>query len=105
MTYESSFAALADPTRRRIFEIVAAGPRSVGEIGALVRVSGPAVSQHLARLTDARLVDFTSVGTRRIYQANPEGIDSLREWLDQIWDAALNNLKTESEEHHGKSGK
>jgi DNA-binding transcriptional ArsR family regulator len=102
MAYDSTFTALADPTRRRIFEIVAASPTSVGDISALVGVSGPAVSQHLARLKDARLIEFTPVGTRRVYRANPAGIALLRQWLDQIWDESLSNLKTESEARHGK---
>jgi DNA-binding transcriptional ArsR family regulator len=102
MTYDLTFAALADPTRRRIFEFVAAKPRSVGELTAKLHVSGPAVSQHLARLKEARLITFTPMGTRRIYRANPAGVALLREWLDQVWDEALNNLKTESEGQHGK---
>lgn len=101
MTYNLSIAALADPTRRRIFELVAADPKSVGQIAALVQVSGPAVSQHLARLRAAHLISFTSVGARRIYRADPQGIAALRDWLDRIWDEALIDLKTESEERHG----
>ena len=70
-----------------------------------MQVSGPAVSQHLARLKGARLIDFTPVGTRRIYRANPEGIALLRKWLDQVWGDALSNLKIESEDRNGKLSK
>ena len=53
----------------------------------------------------ARLIDFTPVGTRRIYRANPEGIALLRKWLDQVWGDALSNLKIESEDRNGKLSK
>jgi len=72
-----------------IFELLARRPQSVGELAAELPVSRPAVSQHLRVLKDARLVVDRPVGTRRVYQLNPEGIAALRAYLDTIWDHAL----------------
>jgi DNA-binding transcriptional ArsR family regulator len=81
--------ALADPTRRAIFERVAGRPRAVGELASELPVSRPAVSQHLRVLKDARLVAVRPVGTRRIYQVDPDGLRALRGYLDHFWDQAL----------------
>ena len=80
---------LGDPTRRQIFETLAAGPLSVGELAQRLPVSRPAVSQHLRALKEAGLVVDRAVGTRRIYQVDPTGVASLRAYLDQIWGDAL----------------
>src|SRR5215468_5804861 len=84
-----SFAALADPTRRAVFERVAARPAAVGEIAHGLPVSRPAVSQHLKVLKEAGLVTETAHGTRRIYRIDPRGLAAMREWLDAHWAAAL----------------
>jgi DNA-binding transcriptional ArsR family regulator len=97
MTYELILNALADPTRRKVFESIAIGPKSVGEIADSLPVSGPAVSQHLGVLKLAGLVSERREGTRRIYQIEPEGLIELRQWLDDIWDDGLNKLKKLSE--------
>jgi DNA-binding transcriptional ArsR family regulator len=93
MTYTTDaaqcFAALADPTRRTIFERVAAKPCAVADIAQGLPISRPAVSQHLRVLKDARLVTDTSVGTRRIYQVDVRGMRAMRDWLDNHWDVAL----------------
>jgi DNA-binding transcriptional ArsR family regulator len=89
MAYETSLAALADPTRRRVFEALKAGPRSVGRIAARLPVSRPAVSQHLKILKEAGLVSDEISGTRRIYRIDPNGLAQIRRWLDGFWDAAL----------------
>lgn len=81
--------ALADPTRRAIFELVARRPRSVGELAGELPVSRPAVSQHLRALKDAGLVVSVAEGTRRVYRLNPEGVAGLRAYLDRLWDDAL----------------
>src|ERR1700761_2109166 len=97
MAYENqaldSFAALGDPTRRAIFERVAAKPSAVGELAAGLPVSRPAVSQHLRVLKEAGLVTETPEGTRRIYRLDPRGIAAMREWLDAHWAAALDAFK------------
>ena len=83
------WAALADPTRRAILELVAQRPRAVGEVARELPVSRPAVSQHLKVLKDARLVVDQAAGNRRIYRADPDGIAALRADLDRFWDQAL----------------
>lgn len=88
----NAFAALADPTRRTVFETLRAEPRSVSEIAARVPVSRPAVSQHLKVLKEAGLVIDAASGTRRIYRIDPNGLGPLRLWLDQFWTDALDRF-------------
>jgi len=98
MTYQSNaLATLADPTRRALFERLAEGPRSVGELAKGLPVSRPAVSQHLAVLKAARLVIDRAEGTRRVYQIDPAGLGEIRRWLDQFWDRSLAAFKAEVE--------
>lgn len=97
MTYGNALAALADPTRRSVFERLRRGEASVGEVAAGLPVSRPAVSQHLKALKDAGLVTDRAEGTRRIYGIDPDGLEELRRWLDQFWDGALAAFKTEVE--------
>jgi DNA-binding transcriptional ArsR family regulator len=89
-TYQGDgLAALGDPTRRAIFESLADRPRAVGELASELPVSRPAVSQHLKVLKEAHLVVDRAVGTRRIYQVDPDGLRNLRGYLDHFWDQAL----------------
>lgn len=97
MANARAFAALADPTRRAVFERLAQGPRSVGELAAGLPVSRPAVSQHLKVLKAAGLVSDEAQGARRVYQIDPQGLGQLRAWLDRFWDAALDAFKAEVE--------
>jgi DNA-binding transcriptional ArsR family regulator len=97
MTYRDALPALADPTRRKIFERLRHGPRAVGEIAKGLPVSRPAVSQHLKVLKEAGLVDESADGTRRVYHIDPKGLASLRRWLDQFWDDALEAFRAEVE--------
>ena len=90
-------AVLADPMRRAIFEMLAEGPSSVGEIAARLPVTRPAVSQHLRALSDAGLVTHESVGTRHLYRVEPERIAEVRDYLDRLWQKALANLKNRIE--------
>ena len=92
-----TLAALADPTRRKIFERLAARPRSVGELASGLPVSRPAVSQHLQVLKSAGLVSDRVDGTRRVYQIDPAGLGPLRAWLDRFWDRALDAYKAKVE--------
>jgi DNA-binding transcriptional ArsR family regulator len=87
------WAALADPTRRTIFELVVERPRAVGQLAEVLPISRPAVSQHLKLLKTAGLVRDRAEGTRRIYQANPDGLRVLRGQLDQFWNRTLANFK------------
>lgn len=81
--------ALGDPTRRAIFERLVVRPRSVRELADMLPVSRPAVSQHLRVLKQSGLVGDRPEGTRRIYRVEPAGLAAMREYLDQMWDAAL----------------
>lgn len=92
------FAALGDPSRRTLFERLAKRPLAVGELAAKLPISRPAVSQHLRVLEDAGLVTHVRVGTRRIYQIDPEGIASMQAYLDRFWDRALAAFKRAAEE-------
>ena len=98
MAYDMAFAALADPTRRRVFEELRRGPRSVGKIAARMPVSRPAVSQHLAVLKQAGLVGDKPDGSRRVYHIDPRGLASLRTWLDRFWGEALMAFQKEVEQ-------
>jgi DNA-binding transcriptional ArsR family regulator len=90
VTYANdSWAALADPTRRAIFERLAERPRSVGDLAALLPVSRPAVSQHLKVLKHAGLVIDTPAGKQRIYRVEPAGLAALRAELDLFWSHTL----------------
>ena len=74
------------------------GGRSVGEIAEGMKVSRPAVSQHLKILKAARLVTVRAAGTRRVYAVDAQGIQSLRKWLDGFWEEALTAFKAVVEE-------
>jgi DNA-binding transcriptional ArsR family regulator len=96
-TYEEAMNALGDPTRRAIFERLAAGPKPVGELARELPVSRPAVSQHLRVLRDAGLVSERPSGTRRIYRVDPDGVGALRAYFEDFWDALLADFKAEAE--------
>ena len=96
--YADGFSALADPTRRAIFERLVAHPRAVGELARELPVSRPAVSQHLRVLKAAGLVIDRAAGTRRIYRADPQGIAAMRAELDRFWTQALLTFKQIVEE-------
>lgn len=95
--------ALADPTRRIVFERVAKRPQAVGEIARGLPVSRPAVSQHLAVLKEAGLVVARAEGTRRVYEIDPQGLAVVRAWLDRFWDRALDAFKMEVDSQRGES--
>jgi DNA-binding transcriptional ArsR family regulator len=101
----AAFAALADPTRREIFERVARAPIAVGELADQLPVSRPAVSQHLKVLKDAGLVLDQARGTRRVYEIDPNGLGALRAWLDRFWGEALQAFKAEVERDEPASRK
>ncbi len=97
MNGHAQLQALADPTRRGIFERLTERPSSVGELAARLPVSRPAVSQHLRILEDASLVLHTPDGTRNIYRVDPRGLGALRTYLDAMWGRALADFKTVAE--------
>ena len=99
MLLARAFTALADPTRREIFERVATRPRAVGELAEELPVSRPAVSQHLKVLGDAGLVTARADGTRRIYTLDPQGLTGLRDYLEGFWQRSLTAFATAAETH------
>jgi DNA-binding transcriptional ArsR family regulator len=90
------FAALADPTRRRIVEMLADGPLCAGEIAGEFTMSAPAVSQHLKVLREAKLVRMQRQAQRRIYELDRDGVDELSVWIGNIrgfWSRKLDSLE------------
>lgn len=99
MTYqEVQLHAIGDTTRQAILDRLLNGPLPVGKLAQKFPVSRPAISQHLRVLEQARLVMHRSEGTKRVYQLNPEGFDSLRDYFDKFWSVALAGFKKKVEE-------
>jgi DNA-binding transcriptional ArsR family regulator len=94
---DRTIAALADPTRRAVFEKLRIRPLPVGEIAAGMAVSRPAVSQHLKTLRQAGLVQDEPRGATRLYRIEAAGMDVLRNWIDSFWDDALARFKAHAE--------
>jgi DNA-binding transcriptional ArsR family regulator len=91
----SAFEALADPTRRRIVELVSDGERSAGEIASAFAISRPGVSKHLRVLREHGVIRARSDGTRRLYSLDGEGLAELDEWIRRFWTNRLDALETE----------
>src|SRR5438093_2855669 len=100
------FDAIAQPTRREIVRLLAAGERSAGEVGAGFDVTQPAISQHLKVLREAGLVEERRDGTRRMYRLRREGLAELNSFLAEVIPAGLERLKlaAEREERSGGGG-
>lgn len=105
MPYGKALRCLSDPTRRRVFEKLRAGPQAVGVLADGLPVSRPAVSQHLKALKEAGLVIDRSEGARRVYYIDPDGLGELRRWIDQFWDDALESFKNEVELSKSRKGR
>jgi DNA-binding transcriptional ArsR family regulator len=92
----NGLTALADPTRQRIVEMLAAGALSSGEIASRFDLSAPAVSQHLKTLKTARLVRVHAQKQKRIYELNQEGMDEVAQWVERVrafWNPRLDALE------------
>lgn len=90
------FAALADPTRQRIVEMLVAGALCAGDIAGRFELSPPAISQHLKALKAAKLVKVKAEAQKRIYELNPEGLAELSDWVTKIrafWNPRLDALE------------
>lgn len=90
-----TFAALSEPNRFRIVELLRSGPRSVGDIGERLRLNQPQVSKHLRVLKDAGLVDVEAIAQQRVYELRPERLLAMRDWLERyrkLWDARFDEL-------------
>ena len=95
--YDAQLNALGDPTRRAILGRLRKGPLAVGALAKAFPISRPAISQHLKVLKDARLVVDRAEGTRRVYQLDPAGFESVRAYLDQFWTVALDAFKEKAD--------
>lgn len=91
------FAALGDPTRLEVFQLLSRAPLSVAEIASQLPVSRPAVSQHLKVLAEAGLVAYDTVGTRNVYRPNSDTVASLRDFIDSLWDVGLARFQAAAE--------
>jgi DNA-binding transcriptional ArsR family regulator len=89
MTYGAVMVALADPTRRLLFERLRSRPHTVGELARIAKIQQPSVSQHLRVLRGARLVRDRREGTRRYYTASRQGLAELRRYVERMWDDVL----------------
>jgi DNA-binding transcriptional ArsR family regulator/uncharacterized protein YndB with AHSA1/START domain len=98
MAYEYALLALGDPTRRRIFERLRAGPRPVGALAHGLPVSRPAVSQHLRVLREAELVTERRDGARRLYAIDFAGLAQLRAYVEGFWEGALDAFQAAAEQ-------
>jgi DNA-binding transcriptional ArsR family regulator len=93
-----SLLAIADPTRRRIVELLAVRERTAGELVAEFDMSAPAISQHLKVLRESGLVTVRVEGQSRVQSLNPDGFDELRAWMEKtrsVWSSRLDGLGRE----------
>ena len=100
---DEALKAIAEPRRRAILRLVAHEELAAGEIAAAFDVTRTAVSQHLTVLRQAGLLTERRDGTRRLYRARPEGLDGLREFLDDMWAASLDTARRLVEADRGIS--
>jgi len=101
----SAFEALADPTRRRIVELVSEGERSAGEIASAFAISRPGVSKHLRVLREHGVIRSRSDGTRSLYSLDGEGLVELDDWIGRFWTNRLDALETELRRGQRERGK
>src|ERR1700679_1478589 len=102
---ETTFQALADPTRRAVLDLLRRGSRPAGEIAGAFSISRPAISKHLRLLRRAHLVREHREGRHRVYRLNPEPLRAVDTWLDQyrnFWKMNLGNLKSFVEAEYTK---
>jgi DNA-binding transcriptional ArsR family regulator len=100
---DEALKAIAEPRRRAILRLVADDELPAGEIAAAFDVSRTAISQHLTVLKNAGLLTERRDGTRRLYQARAEGLDSLRQFLNDMWAASLDTARRLVEAERGIS--
>ncbi|MDX6333216.1 MAG: hypothetical protein QOG05_556 [Streptosporangiaceae bacterium] len=100
---DEALKAIAEPRRRAILRLVADDELAAGEIAAVFDVTRTAVSQHLTVLKNAGLLTERREGTRRLYRARPEGLDGLREFLNDMWASSLDAARQIVEADRGLS--
>lgn len=98
--------ALADPTRRHIFEMVSKRQSDVQSLADQLPVSRPAVSQHLKVLSEAGLVHSAQQGRKNIYRSQPQALQGLRDWLETYWQDGLTRfaIAADEDEEENKNG-
>lgn len=104
-TSETTFQALADPTRRAVLDLLRRGSQPAGQIANAFPLSRPAISKHLRLLRRAHLVREHREGRNRVYQLNPEPLRAVDSWIEQyrvFWTHSLNNLKAFVEAEHAR---
>lgn len=108
----AAFAALGEPNRFRIVELLRAGPRPVNEIGERLRLNQPQVSKHLRVLKEAGLVDMEPKAQQRVYELRPDALLQIHEWLERyrkLWDARFDEMDElieelkDKEKSHGRT--
>src|SRR4051812_21013858 len=102
---EAAFHALADPTRRKVLDLLRRGQQPAGKIARAFPISRPAISKHLRLLRRAHLVSEHREGRNRFYQLNPEPLKAVDTWLEQyrvFWQSSLTNLKAFVEGEYAK---
>jgi DNA-binding transcriptional ArsR family regulator len=102
---ESTFHALADPTRRAVLDLLRRGEQPAGKIANAFPVSRPAISKHLRQLRKAHLVVEHRRGRHRLYQLNPEPLKAVDSWLEEyrrFWQMNLESLKTFVEDEYAR---
>jgi DNA-binding transcriptional ArsR family regulator len=102
---EQALKAIAEPRRRHILALVRDEELSAGEIASHFEVTRPAISQHLTVLKEAGLVNERRNGTRRLYQARPEGLEELKAFIEGFWDRRLDALRREAERKERTRGR
>lgn len=95
--FDAVTRAIAEPRRRHILTLTRDGELSAGEIASDFEISRPAVSQHIAVLREAGLLDERRDGTRRLYRARPEALAGLRDFIEQLWTDRLERLRLAAE--------
>jgi|SRR5277367_2869639 len=102
---QTTFHALADPTRLAVLELLRAGPQAAGQIAEAFPISRPAISKHLRLLRKARLVQESRSGRHRMYRLNTAPLEAVDSWLERyrnFWTANLNQLKLHVEQEYAK---
>src|SRR3954454_6130435 len=102
---EAVARAIAEPRRRAILRLGRNDELAAGEIASHFDVTRPAISQHLTVLKDAGLLEERRQGTRRLYRARPQGLEGLKEFLDEFWGLGLARLKQAAETEHRRDSR